>query len=235
MPLVFSALPLAADDEPIISIGFHENTQILPPPNDEFCPRDTLLQNDDGQFENAYMWRLEGVVPPDYSCFAERYDATYVCGIQLYLTSDGSQFDNQTLDLYLWQSVLEDGPNPIPGNIICSRIMIEPGPIATWPEISVHQLSMNCCVDGAHFAGYWGNWPFNQQEGWYVAADEASDTTNARSATKVFPGLGYGSGWVPINEIFPNCKNLGIREMARDRCSPWPTKTTSWGKIKSLY
>ncbi|MBU1947752.1 MAG: hypothetical protein KJ927_03470, partial [Candidatus Eisenbacteria bacterium] len=55
-------------------LGYCEETTVLPD-DEEVCPGTTLLQNDDGSFENGYAWRQEQVQPPDYGAWAECYEA----------------------------------------------------------------------------------------------------------------------------------------------------------------
>jgi hypothetical protein len=219
-------------------LGFRTDTEILWSGLDEdFCPGTTMLQNDSGVFTNGYCWRAGGVVPPDYGSWAEGYDSGFVCGIQFLFTQTGSFFD-QTMDVYVWES---DGggnppPGPDPGNVLCALPGITPGPIAMWPEISMHDVLVCCETDGPHFVGFWGDWP-GATCAWYVAADETGDGLGI-PRTKIAPGIGYPTGWQHPNvqPIFANCRDLGIREFAGSGgCPPTPTRGMTWGRIKALY
>lgn len=219
-------------------LGFRTDTEVHWPAEDEdICPGTGLLQHDSDSFTNGYCWRGNGVVPPDYGSWAERYGAEFVCGVQLLFTQMGN-FTGQTMDVYLWESnqVGDPFPGPDPGNVICALPGINPGPIAIWPEISVHEIPVCCRTGGPHFIGFWGDWP-GATSGWFVAADETGDGAGT-PRTKIAPGIGYPTGWQhpSAHPAFANCRDLGIREFAGfGGCPPTPATRTTWGRIKSLY
>jgi hypothetical protein len=227
-------------------LGFRQDTEIVESEDEEICPGTTLLQNDDGSFENGYAWRFSGVLPPEYGSWAECYDTDFVCGIQFLFTQDG-YYIGQTMDVYVWESQAEGNPppGPDPGNVICVLTDIEPGPIAFWPGISAHNVPVCCQTGGLHFVGFWPNWPM-QSSGWYVAADENGPEIGC-PRTKIAPGHLYPTGWNHANVVFPNSRNLGIREYSGpgncptssapdpDMNDPDTSKMTTWGQIKALY
>ncbi|MBU1702732.1 MAG: hypothetical protein KJ970_06205 [Candidatus Eisenbacteria bacterium] len=211
-------------------LGFNINTTIVYGPTpDEDCADAVLAQNDDGTFENGYCWQYGGVVAPDYGSFAECYNNIYVCSLEIGFTQTG-YFAGQLIDAYVWA---DDGG--IPGNVVCSVIGHLISAPAFWPVISMHLIDINCCVEGAHFAGYWSNWP-GQHCAFYVGADEDGFGLGC-PLTKVPAGSAYGTGWVPVTVAFPNCLDIAIREWYLDECgtNPTPTVETTWGSIKNLY
>lgn len=222
-------------DEATASLGFRQDTEIVPSTDEEICPGATLLQHDDDSIENGYAWRFMGVIPPEYGSWAECYSSEFVCGIQFLFTAN-YQLSN-TMDVYVWESVPDGNPppGPDPGNVICVLTDISPWPIAEWPEISAHDIQVCCETGGDHFVGYWGNWPL-LQAGWYIAADENGPGSGC-PRTKFAPGIGYPTGWghpnlVPIFQ----CRDLGIREYAGlGDCEPTPAGKSTWGRIKALY
>ncbi|MBD3333917.1 MAG: hypothetical protein GF355_00190 [Candidatus Eisenbacteria bacterium] len=221
-----------------VELGYHDETRIIPSPREEFCPGTTLLQNDDGVFENGYAWRTGGVQPPDYGAWAECYDSQFVCGIQFLFTHTG-EYEGQTMDVYVWDDAPDGNPSPgpDPGNVVCVLTGIDPGEPAFWPDISEHDIQVCCATDGPHWIGFWGNWP-GENEGWFIAADERNPPIVGCPRTNVYPGTGYGEGWTPVNELdlFPRCENLGIREFSGlGDCGPTSLQEASWGRIKALY
>jgi hypothetical protein len=178
-----------------------------------------------------------GVAPPDYGSWAECYDSDFVCGIQFLFTQDGL-YDDQTMDVYVWEALTggDPPPGPDPGNVLCVISGLTPGPIAFWPEFSVHTVRVCCETGGAHFVGYWPNWPLSGC-GWYTASDENGPDQGC-PRTNVAPGIGYPTGWQHPDAIpiFGACRHLGIREYAGlGDCPPTPKEATTWGRIKALY
>ncbi len=51
--------------------------------------------------------------------------------------------------------------------------------------------------------------------------------------TCVAPGIGYPTGWVPANEVFPGCVSLGIGAKVLGEVTPAVGGT--WGSIKALF
>ena len=211
-------------------LGFNLNTTIIYGPTpDEDCSNALLDQVDDGTFENGYCWQYGGIVPPDYGSFAECYDNAYVCSMEAGFTQIGG-FINQTLDAYVWA---DDAG--LPGNVICVVTGVLIDAPAFWPSISMHLIDINCCADGPHFIGYWGNWP-ELACAYYVAADEDGFGIGC-PVSKYSSTSGYGTGWMSVALAFPNCMDLGLREYYLDECGtePTPTQDTTWGSIKNLY
>jgi hypothetical protein len=225
-------------DELSEALGFRTDTVVLPNTGEgDFCPGTVLQQHDDDSFENGYAWRFAGVVPPDYGSWAECYESDFVCGVEFLLTQTG-YYVGQTMDVYVWEWD-DDGnppPGPDPGNVICMLTGVAPGPIAMWPEISVHDIRVCCPTGGAHFVGYWPNWP-GAPAAWYVASDE-NGPGGGCPRMKIAPGIGYPTGWseLDIMPTFEDCKALGIREYAGlGDCQATPTEKTTWGSIKALH
>jgi hypothetical protein len=229
----------AAAQAPASALGYSRNTEILPRADgsQDPCPGTEILQQDDGNLENAYAWEGAGVQAPEYGAWAECFTADYVCAVELLLTQTGG-YQGQTLDLYLWEKVAPGKtiPGPQPGNVICFIPDVHPGAVAMWPQISSVVVRVCCPTGGEHFAGFWPQWP-GESAGFYLAADE-TPPGHGCPRTKIAPGLGYPSGWnhptaVPV---FSACTDVGIREWAGPGdCAPTPVHETTWGRIKSLY
>jgi hypothetical protein len=226
------ALATAAYAEPV-ELGFSLNTEIVegPTPDQPSCDGGMEAMQDDGTFENGYAWQYGGVVPPDYGSWAECYDNVFVCDIKYGFTQTGS-YVGGPMDAYVW-----DDAGGIPGNVLCSVIGLDPGAPAFWPSISFHIVTVNCCPDGLHYVGFWGNWPGVGSQ-WYIASDE-DGFGNGCPLTKFAPGIGYPTGWGPVTLVptFSGCQDLGIREYYLDTCDGEPTATeeATWGSIKALY
>jgi hypothetical protein len=230
---LFLALPIAAMANPE-STGYSDNTSIITQDGD-FCPGAVLVQNDDGTVENGYAWSFGGVVPPDFGAWAECYEADYVCGIQFGLTQTG-YYMGQTMDVYVWEDDGAAPPDNMPGNTLCAVLDVAPGPIALWPDVSIHDVQICCETPGRHFVGFWGNWPM-QQAAWFIACDENGPPAGCPS-TNIAPGIGYPTGWNRVHVVptFDDCKALLIREYAGEGdCAPTPAESTTWGRIKALY
>ena len=213
----------SAADEPFGQTGFSNNTTIITAPGgDQDCPGQ-LVCNWDGTVENGYCWQFGGSVPPDYGAWADCYGAAYVCEVHIFFTQTG-YYLGQSCDIYVWEDA-----GGLPGNVLCSVMGAFPGPIAFWPSCSEHKFVVNCDAPD-HFSGFWGNWP-GLQCGWFICADE--DGFPGCPVTKFAPGIGYPTGWGPVNlvPIFQP-QSLGICEW---QGSATPTETTTWGQIKALY
>ncbi len=188
----------------------------------------TLLCNDDGTFEiNGCAWVDGGVVPPYYGAFAEGFAGTgVVCGMQFtFTTLDGFQI-GQLMDAYVWSS---DGTNP--DIVLGLTVGIDPGPVAIWPDLSMHWVDVQpVAVDGPFFAGFWGNWPGAQQPGWWVAADFDSV---GMPRTNVASGMGFPTGWQPPYMFDGRIRSLGICAYLYQEGTP--VQESTWGSIKALY
>ncbi|MBD3335600.1 MAG: hypothetical protein GF355_08790 [Candidatus Eisenbacteria bacterium] len=215
-----------------VELGFRLDTEVIPYDGPDRDPCDDAVEAkwDDGSFENAYAWRYEGAQPPDYGAWGECYDGPYVCEVVFGFTQVDSDTMDATMDVYVWEDA-----GGLPGNVLCSLSEIDPGPVAFWPSVSFHPVEINCCADGAHFAGFWGDWPGGPAS-WYVASDEDGPGLGC-PVTKHAPGMGYPTGWSPVLIPWgPACQDLGIREWYLESCpQPTPVAATTWGAIKSLY
>lgn len=184
------------------------------------------LMNAETQYD-GYAWQYGGVVPPDYGSWAECYEGAYeVCAAVFNLTQLGNQ-QGQTMDVYVW----DDGGG-IPGNVVCFRANIDPGPIAPYPDQSTHAVPLEgCCVEGSWWIGCWPNWP-GQQAGWFIANDIYGSGTCAK--TKIAPGIGFPTGWQNVSIVWGPTPAMWIGADVRP-CLPTPAHGASWGRIKSLY
>lgn len=231
-------VPPAVLADPAESLGYNDQTQIIPDAGDgEFCPGTVLLRNDDDTFENGYAWRFAGVVEPDYGAWAECYESDFVCGVEYMLTQTG-YYIGQTMDVYVWGWDPEGSPppGPDPGNVLCVLNGVSPGPVAFWPDISSHDIRVCCVTNGFHFIGYWPRWP-GEGPGWFIAVDEDGPGLGC-PRSKMAPGIGYPTGWNHPNLVgtFAGCKALGLREYSgQGDCEPTARQATSWGRIKSIY
>lgn len=217
-------------------LGFDPNTIIIADENDgDFCAGADLLQNDDGGLECAYAWRFQGVQAPDYGAWAECYDSDFVCGIQFFFTQLG-YYEGETMDVYVWEDDGVPPPDNNPGNILCAVMNVDPGPPSMWPFFTTHEVHVCCLAGGAHFVGFWGNWP-GEDAAWFVGTD-CNPGEGGCPRTKIAPGIGYPTGWADTHDIppFNNIKDLGIREYAGiGDCPPTPAQGKTWGRIKALY
>jgi hypothetical protein len=254
--LLFASLLLLTQDipaeDPICSLEFREDTRIIGPRTDEIiCPATSMRRHDDGTFENAFCWRFMGAVPPDYGSWAECYDSDMVCGIRFFFTQ--MYYNGQSMDVYVWDSAPGGAPppGPDPGNVVCVIPGVYPGPIAEWPDISIHDVQVCCETGGPHFVGFWGDWLGGMLCGWYVAVDHDGyyGFGDPCPRTKIAPDIGYEPGWhhPDIVPIMSDIKALGIREFAGpgdcetssvsdpDGDGPDSGSEITWGRIKALY
>lgn len=204
---------------------------------DRECQDGTLIYNHQGgYFNNAYCWQDGGIMPPYYGAFAESFSG---CGLTVivcevfWLTQIG-YYSGQPIDVFVWEGGIT-GP---PEGVICQRQAVVDLDIGFWPEVTINEIEPgfsgdcedHCCAFGDFTIGYWSNWA-GPQCPFYVAADEYGGET--RSWTCVAPGIGYPTGWIHTNQVFPNVSNLGIGAKIVDGYSPAESRT--WGAIKSLY
>lgn len=235
------------------SLGFRRDTEIVEAPQpDAFCPATNLRRNDDNSFENGYLWDFYGVWPPDYGSWAECFDADFVCAVQFFFTQLGTHTD-ETMDVYVWESdaVGNPAPGPDPGNVIVMIPDVFPGEIAVWPEISAHNVQVCAPAGGEHFVGFWGDWPGNPVDIWFIAADEdgPGGCPRTKVSNQLDPKYWPEPGWHHPNVVAPfeDCKALGIREYAGpgecatssvpddDMDGAAARKPSTWGAIKALY
>jgi len=234
--LMAAALPAFADP-PAASLDPPPGTHVPAPSADIACPGSALLSWDDGAYENAIAWTLEGVVGGNsyYGAWAERFESDFVCGLQFLFTQVGL-YSGQTMDVFLWDAITD--PEPIPGNVIVRIAGFQPGTPAAWPSVSVHEVVICEETLGSHFAGFWGNWPGSPVAGWFLVSDENEESGNA-PRTKIAPDLDYPEGWQhpTVVEAFQEVRALGIREWGGngEPCYFTPAERRTWGAIKSLY
>lgn len=187
----------------------------------------TLSFNADGTYENGYTWQYGGVVAPNYGAFAECYAGTgLVCSVVLDLTQIGN-YSGQCADVYVWSDA-----GGSPGNVLCVRAGSSVPAIAYWPSVNRHTISLDyCCIDGAFWAGYWGNWP-GAAAGWFVGAD--LDGFGGCPYTNIAPGIGYPTGWNNVSIAWGPTQAIGIGIELTD-CDVTPTQKSTWGGIKALF
>jgi len=201
----------------------------LPGGDSDPCPPSVLWLNYDGSAENGYCWQYGGIVPPYYGAFAECYETTgCVCGIQLHLTGIG--YPCHGLDAYVW----DDGGG-IPGNVLAMTGNLNPCPVATWPNISTHDLALaaDVSVAGLFWIGYWSDWSAAVC-GYFVAAD--LDGFGGCPYTNIAPGIGYPTGWQNVSAVWGPTQAIGIGAWVDPDCvPPNPVQETTWGAVKNLY
>jgi len=166
----------------------------------------TLLQAHDGTFENAYAWVHSGVVAPDSGAFAACFEGGFeICELQFLFAQIGNQA-GQTMDVFVWQ----DDATGAPGAVLYHQAGIDPGPVATWPAVSRHDVPVDLVVTGRWWVGWWGNWP-GANAGWLVAADEAGAPQCV--LTNVATRQGYAAGWEHPRQViaWEGCVGLGIQ------------------------
>jgi hypothetical protein len=185
-----------------------------------------LFENYDGTFENGYCWQYDGIQAPYYGAFAECYFGGdgVSCG-RYVLTQVGNQID-QTMDCYVWN----DGGG-IPGDVACVVTGVDPGPVAFWPSLSIHDIELVCCDHTeAFWVGCWGNWPGNPCA-WFTGAD--LDGFGGCPYTNVAPGIGFPTGWQHVEVIWGPTQAMGIGCWLDPNVSA--TETATWGSIKALF
>ncbi len=108
--------------------------------------------------------------------------------------------------------------------------MSVPGVIATWPQISQHDIEIGCPVVGPFTFGYWADFSISINE-FYIAADE--NGPGGHPWTNIAPGLGYPTGWHHPGLLWGATQALGLGAYFVE--STTPVTSTTWGRIKSLY
>jgi len=156
----------------------------------------------EGDYENGYAWGGEGVAPPYYGAFAQRFatDGTGGCGVAFDFSTLAPA--ERPMDIYVWAD-----HGGVPGEILTIVPRVDPGPIAVWPQISRHSFELPVPIQGDVWIGYWGAWP-GEEPAWFVAAD--TDGRLALSSTNVAPGLGVPTGWQELDPIFGPTQSIGI-------------------------
>lgn len=129
--------------------------RLLPPDADEACAW-ILEYHWDGSAENAIAWQGNGCQSPDYGAFADCWTGYgQPLGLQLCLTRNASCPPGRSLDAYVWA---DDAG--IPGQVVAMTPGFYPDDIAIWPEISVHDVCIECGtvfnLDEPFLCGYCG-------------------------------------------------------------------------------
>lgn len=188
----------------------------------------SFVMNADDTHEGAYAWQYGGVVAPNYGAFAEPYSegAVEVCAGVFDFTSVGGQLD-QTMDVYIWS---DDGG--VPASVLCLRPAVSPGHIAYWPGFTRLTVPLDpCCVDGAFWVGYWGDWP-GGGAAWFVGSD--LDGPGGCPMTNIAPGIGFPTGWNSVSVAWGPTQALAIGAEVRS-CAPVVAVKSSWGRVKALF
>jgi hypothetical protein len=203
---------------------------ILPSPLPHPCSAATLCRHFDGTAENGYGWQHRGCVAPSYGAFAECFDfgiGSCLCGIELMLTSLGGVCS--PADLYIWADA-----GGRPGNVLAMTSGANPGPVATWPNVSTHDLPMVATqVAGVAWFGYRTDYS-NAPCGYFIAAD--TNGFGGCPYTNIAPGLGYATGWNHVSAVWGPTRSLGIGAWrTADGCGGVSVRESTWGRIKQLY
>lgn len=197
-----------------------------------------VVLHGDGTYENAYAWSHGGQVAPDYGAFAERFEGSAsICNIVVDLTQIGN-YAGQTVDVYIWNNLQNLGQDQ-PGSVITLIPGSSMGPVAFWPQMSRHLISLPEAqtVTGPFWVGIWGDWPA-AANAWYVAADEDGITNSGTPMTNVAPGQPYPVGWNPTDTIWEQTNALGIGFRGDYLTSSVPVdgvQRTTFGRVKSLF
>jgi len=199
---------------------------MVPSQDSDPCGGGILVLNYDGSAENGFCWQYGGIVPPYYGAFAECYDAgtgTGVCGIQLHLTGIG--YPCGPFDAYVWSDCYG-----APFQVISMTSGLNPCPVATWPNVSEHDLGISdTYVDGLFWIGFWAD---HQPCAYFVGAD--TDGFGGCPMTNIAPGIGYPTGWNSVSTVWGPTQSIGIGAWLGVG-GPNNTETTTWGRIKHLY
>ena len=121
------------------------------------CPDADLFVHHDGSFENGVAWTYGGVQEPYYGAFGEAFDlgAGDVECVSLWLTQDGF-YSGQSTDVYVWEDGIAGEPGSVVG--VVTGIVFEG--IATWPDVSRHDVEISVSITGPFTVGSWGNWVY---------------------------------------------------------------------------
>jgi hypothetical protein len=208
------------------AVSLVPQTAMLLPSLDEPPCNGTLLLNADESWENGWAWDLTGNVAPDFGGFGEGYEADgTVCGIQLHLSTLPNLFQDQTADVYIYES---DGTHPSTVLSVKTGIVIEEP--AQWPGVSTYEIEIApTAVSGAFFVYVWGD--FAGDPGWYVAAD--LNGPGGMPRTKIAPGTPFPEGWQDVNAVWGGTAAMGIGAYIESEATP--NESTTWGEIKTLF
>jgi hypothetical protein len=185
------------------------------------------IYNHDYSCENGYCWQFGGIVPPYYGCWAEAYDVgptNVECG--LYWLTQIGYYMGRPMDCYVWDGGVY-GP---PSGVLCVVPGITGLNIGFWPDCTLNEVEINCCVTADFTIGYWADFS-NEVCQWYCCADE--NGFGGYPWTCYAPGIGYPTGWGPPNYAFPSCISMCIGATIND--DPSPAEAQTWGSIKALF
>lgn len=191
-------------------------------------PCGELRLHSDGTWENGYAWSDSYSPPPDYGAFAECYSGVgEICTLVYWVTDIGFHYGG-VFDAFVWQ---DDGTGQ-PGNVLCTRVAIDPGTIPEWPAVRQLDVALeNCCVSGNWWVGFRGTWGL---PAFWVLAD-TNGPNQGCPMTKIRPGVTWPEGWQDVSVIYPEeTKSLGIGAYLRP-CAPVAAERASWGRVKALY
>jgi len=215
------------------SVG-HGQGIILPGTDSNPCPPAELCLNFDGSAENGFCWQYGGIVPPYYGAFAECCDfgeGFAICGIELLLAGLG--YPCGPLDAYVWADA-----GGVPGTVLGMNPGLNPCPVATWPSVSTHDLSIpDTSISGVAWFGYWAN--FSAQPcGYFIVAD--TNGFGGCPYTNIAPGIGYPTGWNNVSAVWGPTQSIGIGAWYYQGGHipidpPVPTEETSWGRVKLAF
>jgi len=223
--LVFYGATESAGAGNFSSLGFREDTVVREDGADQCMG--ARVYNHDQSFENGYAWDNMGTQPPHYGCFGEAFDlgpVTVECGL-FWFTQIG-YYDNSPMDVYVW----EGGVTGPPGEVLCVVWGITELNIAHWPECSLHEIEIGCCVSGEFTVGYWPDFYLQNAE-WFCCADE--NGLGGFPWTCIAPGIYPVSGWQHVNVVFSSCRSMGLGATVVE--GPSTAESESWGAIKSLF
>ncbi len=172
----------------------------------------SLMQLDDGTFENGYAYNFFEVAPPDTGAFAKHFESPYpdptvlLCEARFFFTTV-PQYP-QGASLYTAIVYAHDAQNGRPGAEILRVSGIDPGVVPNFPSFVESTVDFGQVeVPREFWVAWWPEWAGAEAE-WFIGADENGteptpvDHTNAQTAP----------GWLPVKDAdFPNCKNLAIR------------------------
>ncbi|MEZ4647977.1 MAG: hypothetical protein R3E97_04180 [Candidatus Eisenbacteria bacterium] len=168
-------------------------------------PCGPVLMNSDETYESGYSYPIVGgggFGEPCFGAFAESFTSSApICAVVLDLAQLGGQ-SGDLIDVYVWEN--GDGH---PGAVRSVAIGVDPGPVAVWPSVSRHVLSIDADPGGETcWAGYWG-----APGVIYVAADLDGPEPGGTPMTLVKPNSGYSfSGWQNVDALFGSAHALGI-------------------------
>ncbi len=227
LPVLLSLTVPASSQQPAASVSLEGGALILSSGGNP-CPPSEILVNHDYGFHCGYTWQYEGVQPPYYGAFAEGFTGDgIVCGTQLVLTTLPEAYTGQTLDAYVW-----DGVGEIPGAVLSVTPGLDPGPVAWYPNHSVHDFAIvETHVHGPFFAGMWPDWP-GEPAGYYLAEDQDGPIAGT-PMTNIAPGIGLPTGWHNVAIIWGPTYAMGIGAWFLEGGSP--VESVTWSRIKSLW